>query len=147
MKHYFNTSYFPTASAFCMKTFCLRKAGQFNCSASLKFILSFVFLLGIGVSTAKAAEDHTPSDKSAAVSGVSETGAAHNSLVTYNCAPVPITIVNPDFEILYKSGSTTVTSPTLTNGQHVSGPDQLNMTGPTVTYSDNTTGNQFNMAG
>ncbi|MBK7427322.1 MAG: thrombospondin type 3 repeat-containing protein [Saprospiraceae bacterium] len=147
MKRYFNTSYFPTASAFCMKTFCLRKAGQFNCSASLKFILSFVFLLGIGVSTAKAAEDHTPSDKPAAVSGVSETGAAHNSLVTYNCAPVPITIVNPDFEILYKSGSTTVTSPSLTNGQHVSGPDHLNMTGPSVTFSNNTTGNQFNMAG
>ncbi|MFC2187838.1 T9SS type A sorting domain-containing protein [Fulvivirgaceae bacterium LMO-SS25] len=59
----------------------------------------------------------------------------------------PIAIVNPDFEILYKDGSTTVTSPLLAEFQEVYGPNNLDMTGPTVMFSDNTTGNQFNMAG
>lgn len=75
MKHYFNTLYFPTASAFRMKAFCLRKPGQFNCSTSAKFILSFVFLLGMGISTVKAAEDHSPPYKPIALSCVSEAGA------------------------------------------------------------------------
>jgi subtilisin-like proprotein convertase family protein len=63
------------------------------------------------------------------------------------CGPVSIAIVNPDFEILYKAGSTTVTSPPLTDFQQVFGEMNLGMEGPTVTFSDNTTGNMFDMAG
>jgi hypothetical protein len=147
MRHYSNPSYFPAASAFRRKAFSLRKTGRFKVATSAKFILSLVFLLGIAMSTVKAAEDNAHANKRAAVSGNSEAGAVPNSMATYICAPVAVAIVNPDFEILYKAGSTTVTSPPLTNGQHVFGPDNFNMTGPTVTFSDNTTGDLFDMAG
>ncbi|WP_191860786.1 HYR domain-containing protein, partial [Hanstruepera ponticola] len=59
----------------------------------------------------------------------------------------PITIINPEFEILYKAGSTTVTAPALQNGSFATGPTETNLSGPNVTFSDGSTGNQFDMAG
>ncbi len=60
---------------------------------------------------------------------------------------LPVTIVNPDFEILYKAGSTTVTAPLFGAFQFAQGITGINMNGPTVTFSDASTGNQFDMAG
>ncbi|GBL34776.1 hyalin [Filimonas sp.] len=63
----------------------------------------------------------------------------------YSISAVPI--VNPDFEIVYKSGSSSVTAPLLSAGQEISGNTNLGMAGPNVTFSDNTTGSSFDLAG
>ncbi len=60
---------------------------------------------------------------------------------------LPIAIINPDFEILYKAGSTAVTSPLLDIRKFASGITNSNMAGPTVTFSDGSTGNSFDLPG
>ena len=60
---------------------------------------------------------------------------------------LPIAIINPDFEILYKAGSTSVTSPLLGIGKFAYGITNSNMAGPTVTFSDGSTGNRFDLPG
>lgn len=148
MKNYLKTPVFSMTDAFGMKAFFQFNPCLFKFSPGGKCILSLVVLFGMAMSTLNAAEDETPLSNLDAVCSEREADAVHSSLITtYNCAPVAVDIVNPDFEILYKAGSTTVFSPPLTNGQHVSGTDHFSMTGPTVTFSDNTTGNQFHMAG
>ena len=64
-----------------------------------------------------------------------------------NTSTGPIAVVNPDFEILYKAGSTTVTAPALGFIEHVTGLTNTGMTGPTVTFSDGSSGDQYDMAG
>ena len=59
----------------------------------------------------------------------------------------PITIINPDFEIMYKAGSTTVLSPPFNLNDVSYGISNLNLTGPTVTFSDGSTGSNFDMPG
>lgn len=58
-----------------------------------------------------------------------------------------VPISNADFEVLFKAGSTTATAPPLLSTQFVSGVSNLGMTGPTVTFSDSTTGNTFDLDG
>lgn len=123
MKNYLNTPDFPMKHAFQLKAFCQRF------TASAQWILSLVVLSGMAISSVNATEDN-----------------GSGSLST-SCAPQTVAIVNPDFEILYKAGTIDVFAPPLTNGQHVNGTDQFSMTGPTVTFSDNSSGNAFNMAG
>ncbi len=60
---------------------------------------------------------------------------------------LPVTIVNPDFEILYKAGSTTVTAPLFSNTGGTIHTSHLNMPGTTVTFSDGSVGNLFDLAG
>jgi hypothetical protein len=60
---------------------------------------------------------------------------------------IPVAIINPDFEILYKTGSTSVTSPLFGVGGGTISPSNINMSGPTVTFSDGTSGNAFDLAG
>lgn len=69
------------------------------------------------------------------------------SIELFGIAPTPVPIINPDFEILYKTGSTTVTSPPFTNGQVAFGNSHIDMEGPTVIFSDQSEGNRFDMAG
>ena len=59
----------------------------------------------------------------------------------------PVTVVNPDFEILYKAGSTTVTAPLFPNTGGTISTTHLNMPGTTVTFSDGSVGNLFDLAG
>lgn len=147
MKIYPNITYSPEKAAFRIKAFCLNNLCPFKLSTSAKCIVSLVLLCGMAMSTTRAAEDHSTAGVTKGVIGDCAVDVVQSSITTYDCAPVAVTIINPDFEILYKAGSTTVTSPPLTNGQHVSGPDHLSMTGPNVTFSDNATGSSFNMAG
>ncbi len=147
MKNYANIPYAPETSAFHRKAFCLRNFSLPKFSTSAKLFLSLVFLFGTAMSTVKAAEDTSPTGFPAGETDDCSVDVVDGALAILNCAPVAVAIVNPEFEILYKAGSTTVFSAPLTNGQHVSGPDNLSMTGPTVTFSDNTTGSLFNMAG
>lgn len=60
---------------------------------------------------------------------------------------LPVTVVNPDFEILYKAGSTTVTAPLFPNTGGTISTTHLNMPGTTVTFSDGSVGNLFDLAG
>jgi hypothetical protein len=70
-----------------------------------------------------------------------------NTITLTSVPTLPAVIINPDYEILYKSGSTTVRSPLFANGNFTGAPTGINMPGPLVTFSDNTTGSSFDMAG
>lgn len=64
------------------------------------------------------------------------------------CLQPNIEIVNHDFELLYKAGSTTVTAPLFAAFQFAQGATPLGMVGSSaVTFSDGSSGNLFDMPG
>ncbi len=63
-------------------------------------------------------------------------------------SPVAVAIENPGFEILYKTGSTTVTALPFTSFATIVGnPSNLGMTGPSHQFSDGSFGASFDLAG
>ena len=57
------------------------------------------------------------------------------------------TIQNPDFEILYKAGSTTITANPFTAFTAIGGTSNMGMTGPSRQFSDASFGTSYDLAG
>lgn len=147
MKNYPIILHFPSKTSLRKKRTLLLNSGMFRDYTSVRSLMSLLFFVGMTSGFLNATEENTPLINPGVMRNDIQTNSPDYSAVTYNCAPVSVAIVNPDFEVLYKAGTTDVFAPALLNRQVVAGSNHLNMAGPTVIFSDNTTGNQFNMAG
>ena len=65
----------------------------------------------------------------------------------FGCGPIEIELINPDFELIYKAGSTSVTSPALAPFAFLFGASPLGMSGTSVTFSDGSSGGSFDIPG
>lgn len=65
----------------------------------------------------------------------------------FQYSPTGVGVVNPDFEIVYKAGSTTVLAPTLPVGTFIYGNTNTGLLGQPTTFSNNTTGSSYDFPG
>ncbi|MBK7761813.1 MAG: HYR domain-containing protein [Bacteroidetes bacterium] len=65
---------------------------------------------------------------------------------TFNLPPVPVSIINSDFEILNKAGSSLITG-TFGPSQQCIGTSNLGLLGSTITFSDASVGSTFDLPG